>query len=132
VRRRKMAKLSIDDLKKIKEAVQGSMNLREGGYRAKVNIHMGTCGIASGARSLMTAVMDEIARGDIKDVIVTTSGCAGLCSREPMITVELLGSAPVKYVDLNPEKMREIFTEHVLGGKVVEKYALAVGSETTF
>ncbi|MDP3039399.1 MAG: (2Fe-2S) ferredoxin domain-containing protein [Deltaproteobacteria bacterium] len=127
-----MAKLSIEDLKKIKESVQASVNLREGGYRAKVNIHMGTCGIASGARGLMTAVMNEIEKGDIKDVIVTTSGCAGLCSREPMITVELLGDAPVKYIDLTPEKMREIFSEHVLGGKVVGKYALAVGSETTF
>jgi len=127
-----MAKLTIEDLKKIKESVQASVNLREGGYRAKVNIHMGTCGIASGARGLMTAVMNEIEKGDIKDVIVTTSGCAGLCSREPMITVELLGDAPVKYIDLTPEKMREIFSEHILGGKVVEKYALAVGSETTF
>ena len=127
-----MAKLSIEDLKKIKESVQASVTLREGGYRAKVNIHMGTCGIASGARGLMTAVMNEIEKGDIKDVIVTTSGCAGLCSREPMITVELLGDAPVKYIDLTPEKMREIFSEHVLGGNVVEKYALAVGSETTF
>jgi len=127
-----MAKLTIEDLKKIKESVQASVNLREGGYRAKVNIHMGTCGIASGARGLMTAVMNEIEKGDIKDVIVTTSGCAGLCSREPMITVELLGDAPVKYIDLTPEKMREIFSEHVLGGKVVEKYALAMGSETTF
>ncbi|MDH4267272.1 MAG: (2Fe-2S) ferredoxin domain-containing protein, partial [Deltaproteobacteria bacterium] len=113
-----MAKLSIEDLKKIKESVQASVNLREGGYRAKVNIHMGTCGIASGARGIMTAVMNEIEKGDIKDVIVTTSGCAGLCSREPMITVELLGAAPVKYSDLTPDKMREIFSEHVLGGKV--------------
>ena len=127
-----MAKLSIEDLKKIKESVQASVTLREGGYRAKVNIHMGTCGIASGARQLMTAVMDEIQKRDVKDVIVTTSGCAGLCSREPMITVELLGEAPVKYVDLNADKMREIFAQHVLGGKPVEKYALAVGSETTF
>jgi len=127
-----MAKLSIEDLKKIKESVQASVNLREGGYRAKVNIHMGTCGIASGARGIMTAVMNEIEKGDIKDVIVTTSGCAGLCSREPMITVELLGAAPVKYSDLTPDKMREIFSEHVLGGKVLEKYALSVGSETTF
>ena len=127
-----MAKISIEDLKRIKESVQGSVTLREGGYRAKVNIHMGTCGIASGARQLMTAVMDEIQKRDVKDVIVTTSGCAGLCSREPMITVELLGDPPVKYVDLNADKMREIFAEHVLGGKPVEKYALAVGSETTF
>ena len=127
-----MAKLSIEDLKKIKESVQASVTLREGGYRAKVNIHMGTCGIASGARQLMTAVMDEIQKRDVKDVIVTTSGCAGLCSREPMITVELLGEAPVKYVDLNPDKMREIFSEHIIGGRTLEKYALAVGSETTF
>ena len=127
-----MAKLSIEDLKKIKESTRAAVTLREGGYRAKVNIHMGTCGIASGARQLMTAVLDEIQKRDLKDVIVTTSGCAGLCSREPMITVELLGEAPVKYVDLNADKMREIFTEHVLGGKPVEKYALAVGSETTY
>jgi NADP-reducing hydrogenase subunit HndB len=93
---------------------------------------MGTCGIASGARKLMTAVLDEIEKKDIKDVIVTTSGCAGLCSREPMATVERLGEAPVKYVDLDAEKMKEIFSEHVLGGKPVEKYALAVGSETSF
>jgi NADP-reducing hydrogenase subunit HndB len=128
----KMAKLSIEDLKKIKESVEASVTLREGGSRAKVNVHMGTCGIASGALQIMTTVMDEIGRRDIKDVIVTTSGCAGLCSREPMITVELLGAAPVKYVDLNPEKMREIFAEHVLGGNPVERYALAVGSETSY
>jgi NADP-reducing hydrogenase subunit HndB len=128
----RMAKISIEDLKKIKESVQAAVTLREGGFRAKVNIHMGTCGIARGARQLMTAVMDEVQKRDIKDVIVTTSGCAGLCSREPMATVELLGEAPVKYVDLNPDKMREIFADHVLGGKIVEKYALAVGSETTF
>ena len=72
-----MAKLTIDDLKRIKESVQASVTLREGGYRAKVNVHMGTCGIASGARGIMTAVMDEIGKRDLKDVIVTTSGCAG-------------------------------------------------------
>jgi NADP-reducing hydrogenase subunit HndB len=127
-----MAKISIEDLKKIKESVQAAVTLREGGSRAKVNIHMGTCGLARGARQLMTAVMDEIQKRDVKDVILTTSGCAGLCSREPMATVELLGQAPVKYVDLNADKIREIFTEHVLGGKIVEKYALAIGSETTF
>ena len=127
-----MAKISIEDLKRIKESVQAGVNLREGGYRAKVNVHMGTCGIASGARKLMTAVLDEIEKRDIKDVIVTTSGCAGLCSREPMATVERLGEAPVKYVDLDAEKMKEIFAEHVLGGNIVEKYALGVGSETSF
>ena len=127
-----MAKLTLDDLKKIKEDAKAATTLREGGARAKITVHMGTCGIASGARKVMSAFMDEVSKRDLKDVIVTTSGCAGLCSREPMATVELLNEAPVKYVDLDEEKTREILAEHVIGGNIVEKYALAVGSETTF
>ena len=127
-----MPKLTIEDLKKIKEGAKAATTLREGGHRAKITVHMGTCGIASGARKVMSAFMDEIAKKDLKDVIITTSGCAGLCSREPMATVELLGEAPVKYIDLDEEKTREIFSEHVIGGKIVEKCALAIGSETTF
>jgi NADP-reducing hydrogenase subunit HndB len=127
-----MAKLTLDDLKRIKEESKAATTLREGGQRAKITVHMGTCGIASGARAVMSAFMDEIAKRQVTDVIVTTSGCAGLCSREPMATVELLGEAPVKYVDLDDGKSREILVEHVIGGRIVEKHALAVGSETTY
>ena len=127
-----MPKLKLEDLAKIKEKVKSSTSLREGGYKAKITVHMGTCGIASGARKVMQALMDEIAKRDIKDVIVTTSGCAGLCSREPMATVELMDEAPVKYIDLDDEKTRKILAEHVLGGKIVEEYALAIGSETSY
>ena len=127
-----MPKLKLEDLAKIKEKVKTSTGLREGGYQAKVTVHMGTCGIASGARKVMQKLMDEIAQRDVKDVIVTTSGCAGLCSREPMATVELRGEAPVKYVDLDAEKIRRILIEHVVGGKIVEEYALAIGSETSY
>ncbi len=127
-----MAKLTIEDLKRIKEEVRSTTVLREGGFRAKVNIHMGTCGIAAGARKLMSAVLKEIEEKKITDVMVTTSGCAGLCSREPMATVEILGKPPVKYCDLNEEKMKEIFVHHILNGEVVEAYALARGSETTY
>jgi NADP-reducing hydrogenase subunit HndB len=127
-----MPKLKLEDLAKIKDKVQSETSLREGGYRAKITVHMGTCGIASGARKVMQAMMDEMAKIDVKDVILTTSGCAGLCSREPMATVELKDEAPVKYVDLDEEKARTIFAEHVQNGKVVEAYALAVGSETSY
>ena len=80
----------------------------------------------------MNALIKEIEERGIHDVLLTNSGCAGLCSREPMATVEVLEAAPVKYCDLNEEKVKEIFKEHVLGGKIVEKYALAIGSETSF
>lgn len=127
-----MPRLKIEDLQKIKEKYKAEFTLREGGYRAKVTVHMGTCGIAAGARNIMTALMDEVAKSKITDVIVTTSGCAGLCAREPLATVEIINQPPVKYCDLNEEKIREIFKEHVLGNNPVEKYALVVGNETTY
>lgn len=127
-----MPKLTIEDLKRIKEEVRSTTALREGGFRAKVTIHMGTCGIAAGARKLMSVVLQEIEERKIKDVMVTTSGCAGLCSREPMATVEILGKTPVKYCDLNEERMKEIFVHHILNGEIVETYALARGNESTY
>lgn len=125
-----MPRISIDDLKKIKEEQTGKMVLRGGEFRAKVTVHMGTCGIAAGAREVMNVFRDTIAEKEIQDVILTNSGCAGLCAKEPMITVEVINSAPVKYILVDKEKARKIFEEHVLGGKVVEDWALAIGSET--
>ncbi len=124
-----MPKLKIEDLDKISERVRRTTLLREGAGRAKITVHMGTCGIAAGARKIMSTLLAEFEKQNITDVILTSSGCAGLCSREPMATVELKDEAPVKYVDLTPEKIRKILSEHVIGGKIVEEYALAKGSE---
>jgi NADP-reducing hydrogenase subunit HndB len=124
-----MGKLTVEDLDKITARMRRQTVLREGAGRAKVTVHMGTCGIAAGARKIVSALMALIQEKGIDDVILTTSGCAGLCSREPMMTVELKDQAPVKYVDLDEDKTRTIFTDHVLGGKIVTHCALAVGSE---
>ena len=126
-----MPKLEPGDLDGVAEKIKQTMLLREGSGRAKVIVHMGTCGIAAGARTVMKALMEEIESREVKDVILTISSCAGLCSREPMVTVELQGEPAVKYVDLNPEKAKRIFAEHVVGGKIVTEYALAAGSERT-
>ena len=125
-----MPKLKIEDLAKIKEKAQKTRILREGGpYKTKITVHMGTCGIAAGARKILDAIMKEIEKKDTQDIYITTSGCAGLCSREPMITVEVTGKAPVKYIELTEEKIKEIFNKHIISGNIVQEYALAVGSE---
>ena len=126
-----MAKISIQDLKKIKDRERGKMVLRDGQYRAKITVHMGTCGIAAGARDVMGVFRDLISQKEIDDVILTNSGCAGLCAKEPMITVELSDQSPVKYIQIDKEKAVRIFNEHVMGGTAIEDYALARGSETT-
>jgi len=126
-----MPRVTIEDLKKIREQAVRTMTVRAGEARARVIMHMGTCGIAAGAREVMAALLKEVEDQKLSDVIVTTSSCAGLCSREPMATVQLAGQTPVKYVDLTPEKIVQVLTQHVLGGKIVTEFALASGSETT-
>jgi NADP-reducing hydrogenase subunit HndB len=124
-----MAKIKPEDLGKIREKMARTMNLRDGDARAKITVHMGTCGIAAGARKIMSTMLALVEKENAGDIVLTTSGCAGLCSREPMMTIELKGEAPIKYVDLDEEKTQKIFSEHVLSGVVVEEYALAIGSE---
>jgi len=126
-----MKKLKIGDLEKIREKARRTANVRLGKARARITVHMGTCGIAAGAREILTALLKEIEKKRIKDVIVTTSGCAGLCSREPMATVEITGKPPVKYVDLTAQKIKKILSDHILKGTIVDDYVLAIGSERT-
>ncbi len=124
-----MAKLKPEDLNRIAEKMRQQTLLREGAGRAKVTVHMGTCGISAGARKIMSTLLASIEKQQVSDVILTTSGCAGLCSQEPMMTVELKDLAPVKYVDLDEEKTRTIFTNHVIGAEIVTEFALCLGSE---
>ncbi len=124
-----MPKLTIKDLEEIRKKVRKTALLREGISNAKITVHMGTCGIAAGARAIMNTVIKTVEESGRDDVIVTTSGCAGFCSREPMATVELKGETPVKYGDLTEDKIKKIFSEHIIKGKIVEECALAIGSE---
>lgn len=125
-------RLLVQDLQRIRDKARALATIRTSEGRAKITVHMGTCGIAAGARDIMAALLDEMKKKKVTDVIVTTSGCAGLCNREPMATVALKNRPPVKYADLTGEKIRKILTDHVLGGQPVAAYALAVGHETLY
>lgn len=125
-----MQRLTPKDLKKIKEQCQSGLG--KGDKRIKVTVHMGTCGIAAGANDIMLALEDEIKRNSLKDIIITSSGCAGLCSREPIISVEQIGCEPVKYCDLNTEKIKRIVSEHFLENNVVLDCALPSQGEMPF
>ncbi len=125
-----MAKITIEDLKKIKERVHAETALRDGHLRVKVTVHMGTCGIASGAKEVMDSLLREIEEAGVSDIAVTTSGCMGLCSREPLVTVEILNQDPIKYEYMNSNKMRQVFKRHILEGEIQNPFVLARGAET--
>jgi NADP-reducing hydrogenase subunit HndB len=120
-----MAKLSIQDLKKIKENAAKDISLRQEKGRIKVIVHMGTCGIAAGAREIMSTLMDELAEADRQDIQVVAASCMGMCSSEPNITVEIEGEEPIIYQKMTPNKMRQIFKRHILLGEVQTDFALA-------
>ncbi len=120
-----MAKLSIDDLKKIKEKTAKETSLRDGPANIKVTVHMGTCGIAAGARDVMSSLMEEMAEADRQDIRVVASGCMGMCSSEPNVTIEVEGSEPIVYQLMDANKMRQVFKRHVMLGEVQTDFALA-------
>ncbi len=120
-----MTKLTIKDLKKIKEKVKKDTVLREGGATVKIIVHMGTCGIAAGARAVMDTLLQEMAETDRQDIRVVTSGCIGMCSSEPNVTVELQEKEPIVYQHMDANKMRQVFKRHILMGEVQTDFALA-------
>ncbi len=120
-----MPKLTIEDLKRIKEDTTKATAVRHGGdVRVKITVHMGTCGIAAGARDVMKSLMEEMAEADRQDIRVVTSGCMGMCSSEPNITVEVLDSEPIVYQHMDANRMRQIFRRHALQGEVQSDFAL--------
>lgn len=124
-----MPKLTIQELRELRKSSKKDISLREGNFRGKLIVHLGTCGIAAGARDIMSTYLEEFEKRGITDIMFTTTGCAGLCAKEPMITVEIGDSAPVKYGELTPEKARKILDQHIIGGHIVEDYAIGIGSE---
>lgn len=122
-----MGKMTIDDLKKIKEQTSEETSLRHGAANVKITVHMGTCGIAAGAREVMNALMEEMAQTDRQDIRVMASACLGMCSSEPNVTVEIEGEEPIVYQHMDANKMRQVFRRHVLEGEVQTDFALARG-----
>ena len=108
-----MAKLTIEDLKRIKEETAKSTYLRDGDANVKITVHMGTCGIAAGAREVMNALMEEMAAADRQDIRVVTSGCMGMKGE------------PIVYQLMDANKMRQVFKRHALLGEVQTEFTLA-------
>jgi NADP-reducing hydrogenase subunit HndB len=120
-----MAKMTIEDLKRIREEAKKNTTLREGGATVKITVHMGTCGIAAGARDVMNIILEEMTEADRHDIHVMNSGCMGMCSSEPNVTVEIKGQDPIIYQHVDRNRMRQIFKRHVLKGEVQTDFALA-------
>jgi NADP-reducing hydrogenase subunit HndB len=115
---------SLDDLKKVREEALQKKKIQTESGKARVIVGMGTCGIAAGARDAMKAILDTIEKDNIQDVIITQTGCIGMCEKEPIVQVEIGDQPKVTYGKVSPEVARNIIKEHVVGGKIVTNHVI--------
>jgi len=115
---------SPQDLLKLRDTARSQVDLRGGPKEAQVVVHMGTCGIAAGARDIVAELVAELDRNRVQTVTVRQSGCIGLCEQEPMLTYSDKTGNNYLYVKLTKAKVREIIERHVRNGEPVEQYIL--------
>jgi NADP-reducing hydrogenase subunit HndB len=124
-----VAKLTLDDLKKIRDEARLATQLREGEAPVKVIVHMGTTGIAAGAREVMAALMAELSKRKVANVTVTQSGSFSLESEEPVVSVVRPNEDMVSYGRVTPDKIIRILVEHILGNRVIAEWVVATGPQ---
>jgi len=112
------------DLLALRDKAKEDVELRAGGKALRITVHMGTCGIASGARDVLKQLAAELSAAGAKDVTLTQTGCAGLCDQEPMISLTDATGSMVRYGKLDAQKVGEIVRKHVLGGTPIVDYMI--------
>ncbi len=116
---------TLADLAAIREKMKGKVAIREGASDTRIVVGMATCGIAAGARPVLGAFVDAVNEaGMTEKVMVTQTGCIGICRLEPVVEVFVADQPKVTYVKMTPDKAKEVFEKHIKGGKVVTEYTV--------
>ncbi len=116
---------SLAELAAIRDKMKDKVVIREGSTQTRVVVGMATCGIAAGARPVLSAFVEGINEAGLAaNVTVTQTGCIGICQYEPVVEIYEAGKEKVTYVKMNPEKVTEVVEKHLKGGKVIEEYTI--------
>ena len=118
-----------EELKALRERAKAALAVRDSEGGARVVVAMGTCGIAAGAREVMSALLEELAERGLSHVSVSQTGCKGLCDKEPIVEVHPPKGAGATYGRVTPEVMRRIVGEHIVEGQVIADHVIATGTE---
>lgn len=117
---------SIKDLEEIRRKNAELVSQRADRTTTRVVVGMATCGIAAGARPVLLAIMDELEKNGVKNVVVAQTGCIGLCRLEPIVEVIKPGEEKVTYVKMTAEKARKVVNDHIIGGKPVDECVMHI------
>ena len=121
---------TLAELQAIRDRMKDNVTMRSGSGSVRAVVGMATCGIAAGARPVLSALVEEVSKLDLGEkVSVTQTGCIGLCRYEPIVEVYEADKEKVTYVKMTAEKARRIAEEHLQGGKVVEEYTIGAAEK---
>ncbi len=116
---------SLEELAAIRDKMKATVHTRDAGEdNTRVVVGMATCGIAAGARPVLAAFTEEVARRELPHVTVTQTGCIGICQFEPVVEVYEPGKEKVTYVKMTPERAQRVVAEHLAGGRPVTEYTI--------
>lgn len=116
---------SLQELAAIRDRMKQTVSTREAAHDSvRVVVGMATCGIAAGARPVLNAFLEEVAKRELKNVTVSQTGCIGVCRLEPIVEVYVPGQEKVTYVKMTPDKVASIVSEHLVNGRVVTEYTI--------
>lgn len=116
---------SLAELAELREKMKANVNLRhDSSDDTRVVVGMATCGIAAGARPVLAAFVEEVGKRQLKEVMVTQTGCIGICKLEPVVEIYVPGEEKVTYVKMTPDKVAKIVTDHLVNGQVVTEYTI--------
>ncbi len=121
---------SLAELQAIRDKARSEMSAREDNdNNIRVLVGMATCGIAAGARPVLTALMEEITKRELPNVTVTQTGCIGICQYEPVVEVVAPGQDKVTYVKMTPEKAIRVVNDHLVNGNVVTEFTIGANAK---
>ena len=116
---------SLAELAAIREKMKDKIVLREGTNDTRIVVGMATCGIAAGARPVLSAFVEGVSREGLGDqVTVSQTGCIGICQYEPVVEIYQPGKEKVTYVKMTAEKVAKVVEQHIKGGKPVAEYTI--------
>ena len=121
---------SLAELQAIRYRARASVNIRENSEaKTRVLVGMATCGIAAGARPVLTAIVDEVAKRELGDIMVTQTGCIGICQYEPVVEVIDADGTKTTYVKMTAEKALRVVNDHMVNGNVVTEYTIGANQK---
>ena len=121
---------SLAELQAIRDRARAAVNIRENSEaKTRVLVGMATCGIAAGERPVLTAIVDEVEKRDLSDIMVTQTGCIGICQYEPVVEVIDAAGDKTTYVKMTPEKALRVVNDHLVNGNVVTEYTIGANQK---